>query len=162
MKYKGILSLILITILTANIFLIIGGFGYYDPIKTVESAIENAEGKSQSLCAKYVREALQCGGIRIIARPSCAYHYKDFLPILGYYTVEKPYKPGDVVVWMPTGNRKYGHIAIYSGDRWVSDFKQKSFYVHSDYVKSNDYLVFRKANGRYYINLYKQIPYAFK
>ena len=159
---RKILYISLITVLTANVFLIIGGFGYYDPIKAVESAIENAEGRSQSLCAKYVREAIQNGGIRIIARPSCAYHYKDFLPILGFHTVEKPYKKGDVVVWMPTGERKYGHIAIFTGDGWVSDFKQKSFYVHSDYVKSNDYLVFRKETGRFYNNLYKQIPYAFK
>lgn len=159
---RKILYISLIIVLTANVLLIIGGFGYYDPIKAVESAIENAEGRSQSLCAKYVREAIQNGGISIIARPSCAYHYKDFLPILGYYTVEKPYKKGDVVVWMPTGERKYGHIAIFTGDGWVSDFKQKSFYVHSDYVKSNDYLVFRKEKGRFYNNLYKQIPYAFK
>ena len=157
-----ILYIGLIIFITTNMILIIGGFGYYDPIRTVEFAIENAEGESKSLCAKYVREAIQYGGIRIIGRPSCAYHYKDFLPILGYYTVEKPYQKGDVVVWMPTGDRKYGHIAIFTGDGGVSDFKQKSFYVHSDYVKSNDYLVFRKEKGKFYNNLYKQIPYALK
>ena len=45
---------------------------------------------------------------------------------------------------MPTGNRKYGYITIYTGEGWVSDFKQKSFYVYSDYLKLKDYVVFRE------------------
>lgn len=162
MRYKGIICAVSITIIIVNILMIAGGFGSYNPVRAVDSAVENAENKSHSLCAKYVREALQEAGIRVIVKPSYAYLYKDFLPILGYSVVEKPYKPGDVVVFMPTGNRKYGHIAIYTGEGWVSDFKQKSFYVHSDYLKSKDYIVFRKEKGRFYNNLYKQIPFAFK
>lgn len=160
--YKGIMYAISILIVIVNILMVVGGFGCYDPVLAVESAVDNAENKSHSLCAKYVREALQDAGIRIVVKPSCAYLYKDFLPILGYSVVESPYKPGDVVVFMPTGNRKYGHIAIYTGEGWVSDFKQKSFYVHSDYLKSKDYVVFRKEKGRFYNNLYKQIPFVFK
>lgn len=48
------------------------------------------------------------------------------------------------------------------GEGWVSDFKQKSFYVHSDYLKAKDYIVYRKEKGRFYNNLYKQLPFAFK
>lgn len=162
MRYKGIMYAGSILIIIVNILMVVGGIGYYDPVRAVESAVENAENKSHSLCAKYVREALQDAGIRVIVKPSSAYLYNDFLPILGYSAVEMPYKPGDVVVFMPTGNRKYGHIAIYTGEGWVSDFKQKSFYVHSDYLKSKDYIVYRKEKGRFYNNLYKQLPFAFK
>lgn len=161
-RYKGIICAVSMTIIIVNMLMVVGGFGCYDPARAVDSAVENAENKSRSLCAKYVRVALQDAGIRVIVKPSCAYLYKDFLPILGYSPVEEPYKAGDVVVFMPTGNRKYGHIAIYTGEGWVSDFKQKSFFVHSDYVKSKDYIVYRKDKGRFYNNLYKQLPFAFK
>jgi hypothetical protein len=42
------------------------------------------------------------------------------------------YKKGDVVVFDAAGKHKHGHIQIYNGKNWVSDFKQKSFYVWKD------------------------------
>jgi len=40
----------------------------------------------------------------------------------------KGYKPleGDVVVFSKTPYHKYGHIEMYNGKGWVSDFKQHS------------------------------------
>ena len=88
MRYKGIMYAGSILIIIVNILMVVGGFGCYDPARAVDSAVENAENKSRSLCAKYVRVALQDAGIRVIVKPSCAYLYKDFLPILGYSPVE--------------------------------------------------------------------------
>ncbi len=84
----------------------------------------------------------------MVARPEYAYQYEDFLPVLGFEEISQPYQPGDIVVFSRTGERKYGHIAIYTGNGWVSDFKQKSFYVHNDYIISKKYKVFRKKERR--------------
>ncbi len=52
------------------------------------------------------------------------------------------FEKGDIVVFNKTGNRKWGHIAMWTGSQWVSDFKQKSIIVHSDYT-GKAYHVFR-------------------
>lgn len=49
---------ICILIVIVNILMVVGGFGCYDPVLSVESAVDNAENKSHSLCAKYV--SLSC------------------------------------------------------------------------------------------------------
>ena len=51
-RYKGIICAVSITIIIVNIFMITGGFGSYNPVRAVDSAVENAENKSHSLCAK--------------------------------------------------------------------------------------------------------------
>ena len=52
---------------------------------------------------------------------------------------------GDIVVFQPIGGRKFGHIAIWNGKQWVSDFKQRSIIVHSDYRSQDcEYAVFRR------------------
>lgn len=56
--YKGIMYAICILIVIVNILMVVGGFGCYDPVLSVESAVDNAENKSHSLCAKYV--SLSC------------------------------------------------------------------------------------------------------
>ena len=150
--------LIIVTVCSIGLIVIAFlGFGNYDHLQTIAYATENAAPKSQSLCARYVRKAIQAGGVRFIARPASAYKYADFLPVLGFEEIEEPYQPGDIVVFNQTGGRKHGHIAIYTGKGWVSDFKQRSFYVHSDYISSKDYKVFRKEDGPYYNNLFKQL-----
>ena len=40
---------------------------------------------------------------------------------------------GDVVVFPASGGRKWGHIAMWNGSQWVSDFSQKNIIVHRDY-----------------------------
>ena len=68
---------------------------------------------------------------------------KDYGPQLeknGFNKINIDYtqaKKGDVVVFQAIGNRKYGHTAIYNGEQWVSDFKQKSFFVHKDYTRKD-------------------------
>jgi hypothetical protein len=36
------------------------------------------------------------------------------------------YKKSDLIVFKPTGKHTNGHIAIYSGKQWISDFAQKN------------------------------------
>jgi len=68
-------------------------------------------------------------------RPAVAYKYNEFLPKLGFipileskYTGNKlpdNYTPqkGDIVVIGANKNHKAGHIAMYNGSQWISDFK---------------------------------------
>ena len=55
MRYKGIICAVSITIIIVNVLMVVGGFGCYDPMRAVRSAVDNAENKFHSLCAKYVR-----------------------------------------------------------------------------------------------------------
>ena len=120
----------------------------WNPKEAAKYATEHAEKKSVGLCAMYVRKAMIAGGIPLY-RCGNAWHYKYVLPILGFEEVAKDekYMIGDIVVFQPIGGRKFGHIAIWNGRQWVSDFKQRSIIVHSDYRKEGcEYSVFRREN----------------
>ena len=97
--------------------------------------------KSHTCCAWYVMRAMQSGGCPIGILPAWAYKY--VLPIYGFEEVPKEsYKPelGDIVVFKAVKNHQWGHIAMYDGNNWISDFKQRSMYVYS---KHNGYNIFR-------------------
>ena len=111
-------------------------------------ATENASKKSVGLCAMYVRKAMIAGGIPLYQGGN-AWHYKYLLPILGFKEIDKKEEKrvGDIVVFQPIGRRRFGHIAIWNGKQWVSDFKQRSIIVHSDYTKKEcEYAIFRRDN----------------
>lgn len=104
-------------------------------------ATKNAEPRSKTCCAWYVMRALQEGGCPITIYP--AWMYKYTLPLHGFKEVpKKNYTPkiGDVVVIENSKNHIWGHIAIYNGKIWVSDFKQKAMNV---YKKQYPYQIFR-------------------
>lgn len=118
----------------------------WNPEQAAKYATENAEPKSVGLCALYVRKAINAGGIPLYKCGS-AWHYKYVLPILNFAEKEvcDELKVGDIVVFQPIGGRKYGHIAIWNGKQWVSDFKQRNLIVHSDYTKEGaEYHIYRR------------------
>ena len=95
----------------------------------------------------YVRVAIEAGGITVghEGNRGSAYMYKDILPDLGFKevaTTNYTPKKGDIAVFPAISGHKHGHIAMYNGSQWVSDFKQNSFFVASGYEKSN-YKIFR-------------------
>ena len=49
----------------------------------------------------------------------------------------KGYKPkkGDISVLPQNEVSSFGHIAIYGGKQWVSDYEQKNFYPNPYYKK---------------------------
>ena len=97
--------------------------------KMVDTARSNAEAKSRGQCARYCRMALEAGGADTTGHPIAA---KDYGPILernGFIAVSSDRyipKSGDVVVSSGNKTHEYGHIAIYNGSAWYSDFKQRS------------------------------------
>lgn len=114
----------------------------YDIDAAVKYVVDNAASKSLGKCALYVRKGINAGGIS--GSYGDAYQYIQALPKLGFTDLGKitSFQKGDIVVFNKTGGRKYGHIAMWTGSQWVSDFKQKSIIVHSDYT-GKDYHVFR-------------------
>lgn len=104
--------------------------------------------KSKSWCAWYTMRALQAGGCPAIILP--AQWYSWFMPVVGFKQVSKTnYKPqaGDVVVFQRPKFRKkngsihlWGHIAMYNGKQWISDFKQKK---KNPYGREVPYKLFR-------------------
>lgn len=118
----------------------------WNPKEAAEYATKHAEKRSVGLCALYLRKAIIAGGIPLHIG-SDAWSYKYLLPMLGFEAVENGAnkKVGDIVVFQPIGGRKFGHIAIWNGKQWVSDFKQRSIIVHSDYRREGcEYAIFRR------------------
>lgn len=119
----------------------------WNPELAAEYATRNAEKRSAGLCAYYVRKAINAGGVPLFKCGS-AWHYKYVLPVLNFHQVGKQAERevGDIVVFQPIGGRKFGHIAMWNGKQWVSDFKQRNFIVHSDYTKEGcEYAIFRRV-----------------
>jgi hypothetical protein len=122
--------------------------GSYSIERAVNELNKNSLSGSNSACAKYVRLAIEAGGIQVghEGERGSAYMYKDILPDIGFSEISnKDYKPqkGDVAVFASIPRHKHGHIAMYNGSQWVSDFKQKSFWVATSYKTANNYKLFR-------------------
>ena len=123
-----------------KIFRIRNGF---DIDKAVLYLNKNAEPTPIKKCAKYVRLAMEAGGMDTLGRPNSACNYDKFLPKKGFTEVEitslEDYMPqkGDIAVFEAFMGKsryhKHGHIQMYNGKQWVSDFKQRDFWAGSDY-----------------------------
>ena len=53
-------------------------------------------------------------------------------------------KKGDIAAFASVTGHKYGHIAMYNGTQWVSDFRQNSFWVATAYSKEKKYSMSNK------------------
>ncbi len=106
-----------------------------------------AASRSQGHCLRSVREAIQAGG----GNTGSTLSAKDFGPNLeraGFSSVadhrSAGYAPqrGDVAVFGAVPGHPHGHVAMYDGDRWVSDYRQDGFYANSSY-RSGAWTVYR-------------------
>lgn len=93
--------------------------------------------RSTGSCAKYVRSYLMAAGYPLSGWPVAAADYINFLPKYGFTPVRgraSQISPevGDISITQRFGNHKYGHIAIWNGSNWVSDFKQNSVSIYRD------------------------------
>ncbi len=113
-----------------------------DVNKAADYAKNHANSSSVGQCAKYVADALIYGGGFSFSRQSSAYmyHTNNILSNIGFSKIPKgtPQK-GDVYVENKTNTHPHGHIAIYDGNNWVSDFVQKSDNVHRSDPGTNYY-----------------------
>ena len=99
----------------------------------VRHLVTHAQDQSTGKCAKYVANALEAGGFRF-QRQGYAYQYhtNGILRGMGYREIGKQgsYNKGDITVTEANSAHTAGHIAMWSGDRWISDFRQNSEFVY--------------------------------
>lgn len=115
----------------------------YDKAKAADYITNHTLSRSHTCCAWFVMKAIWAGGKPCVILP--AFAYSDYLPKLGFDKVkEDNYKPlkGDIVVFPHVKGHIYGHIAMWNGEQWISDFKQKGIIVSKSYKQCN-YEVFR-------------------
>lgn len=112
----------------------------------VEHARTNARVKSTGACARYTRQAIEAGGLTL-ARTT---HAKDYGPSLvnaGFQVISPTptvFEVGDVVVISGFEGTESGHMAIYDGQRWISDFIQTALYPGPGYRKAKPaYKIYR-------------------
>ena len=114
--------------------------------KTIEE-YKNLKKNEQGYCARAVYNALKAGGYDV--KKMNANDYKSYLNNHNQFNKinETNYKPrkGDISVMDPyPGGSQQGHIAMYNGKDWVSQFKQKDIYANRDYRKYNpENVIFR-------------------
>lgn len=108
-------------------------------------AARAAHGSSTGYCALYVRKALQEAGYEFTPNPSAYQYAYGTLADAGFTKISSDnYVPqiGDVVVFNRSSKNPHGHIQIYDGNQWVSDYRQSGF---SPYSQHNGYTVWRDA-----------------
>lgn len=121
--------------------------GGYNVNAAVNFLREHAHQSSTGNCAKAVRMAIEAGGISTEGRPNSAKDYDSFLPKIGYHEVSKDnYNPlpGDIVVHEAQPGHPHGHIAMYDGQNWISDFVQRDMFGGSAYRQNPDYTLWRR------------------
>ena len=100
-------------------------------------------------CAKHVRLGILAGGIDITPNPVPAKEYGPYLEKYGFKEISaNSYNPvkGDIIVMQDFigATTPYGHIEMYGGTEWISDFKQTDLYPSSKYKKHNaEYKIYR-------------------
>ena len=123
---------------------------YYNNDKVADYVTKNAEPKSRMMCAGYVVLAMWHGGCPIGPVVLPAYAYSKILPQMGFDEIPiKGYSPkvGDISVLPRNSRHPFGHIAVYNGKIWVSDFKQKSLYPSKAYQANGKCQIFRISDG---------------
>ncbi|SDJ71479.1 type VI secretion system secreted protein VgrG [Dyella jiangningensis] len=111
------------------------------PILDIDKAVNQldsaANDQSTRRCAQYVRQALNAGGLKLSSYPAQAKAYGPTLLSNGFGTVEKngyvPQKGDIAVIQDYPGGSPEGHITMYDGTQWVSDFKQRDMWSGPGY-----------------------------
>lgn len=117
---------------------------YYHNDRTVDYVSHHANKGSRSMCTWYVMRAMWRGGCPVGIAPAYAYH--KILPQIGFEEVSmKGYVPqkGDISVLPRNSQSPFGHIAVYNGKLWVSDYPQSSIFPGTAYRQSGKYQIYR-------------------
>jgi hypothetical protein len=106
--------------------------------------------RSSHHCAMYCRMGLEAAGLSTTDRPVSG-DAGDYGPYLLRHGAQKisqdSYSPqvGDVVVFDKTAEHPNGHIEMYDGHQWVSDFMQRSFSPYRNAESTPPYTIYRLA-----------------
>ncbi|EBP3211232.1 hypothetical protein AHZ37_002392 [Salmonella enterica subsp. indica] len=119
----------------------------WDKRMAVNYVKTHAGSHSQGWCAEFTRKAIRAGGITL----GHTWHSTDYGPMLrraGFTAIgayETP-REGDVIIIQPyAGGNPIGHMAIYDGAEWYSDFKQRDIWAGPGYQAARpSYTIYRK------------------
>ncbi|MDB4582936.1 RHS repeat-associated core domain-containing protein [Draconibacterium sp.] len=134
-----------------NTYNIDAAVGYLEA--NAHASWKTAEGQ----CALYVRIAIGKGGINTNKHPVGAAQYGPYLEKWGFSSVNiinPQYLRGDIAVIQgyPGGTAgadgvPYGHMQMYNGSQWISDFKQDNFWPGPGYRKNTpSFIIYRFGN----------------
>nr|DAT37735.1 MAG TPA: putative cytoplasmic protein [Caudoviricetes sp.] len=106
---------------------------------------------SSGKCATSVRENLERAGYRLPTGKdrTSAYMYADngLLEDMGFQRIDNAYSQnplkGDIVVFGKTDKHPDGHIAMFDGNNWVSDFRQRNINPYIDKKSAGQMSYFR-------------------
>jgi hypothetical protein len=106
--------------------------------------------RSSHHCAMYCRLGMEAAGLNTADRPQSgdAGDYGPFLLRHGAQTISPDsYIPqvGDVVVFDKTSQHPFGHIEMYDGHHWVSDFMQHNISPYRDANSAPPFTIYRLA-----------------
>lgn len=107
----------------------------WDSKKAIAHLDSHATPSSLQQCARYTREAIEAGGIKL-GRTVLATDYGPSLVAAGFRAVTigvPPYRAGDVVIIDGFPGHPEGHMAMFDGRHWVSDFVQRDLYPGPSY-----------------------------
>lgn len=118
----------------------------WDKEKAIKHLNSKAETKSRGLCAAYTRRAIEAGGL-VLSRHTSAKDYGISLQSVGFLSLGCDtgiYLIGDVVIVDGFKDHPHGHMAMFNGNIWVSDFKQRTLYPGPAHRKHKpNYTIFR-------------------
>lgn len=118
--------------------------------KAADIITKNALTRSSGYCARYVREGLQQAGYDLKTMGDAKNYNNGAMQDAGFSVIDSQSAPqkGDVMVMPAQGGHGAGHMQIYNGQQWVSDFKQKSKNPWNDVATENlQYTMYRDQRG---------------
>ena len=95
--------------------------------KFVQALTRNAGTTTQGRCATYVRKALEASGADTKGHSVNAKDYGPMLERDGFSKVKRDNynaQIGDTIVFQPYPGGTAGHIQVFDGNQYISDFKQ--------------------------------------
>lgn len=108
-----------------------------------EEAYRGAFYFSINLCARYVRIAFERAFKKVtnqkfdMQQAAAAKDYEPGLLKAGFRVIEikddSEIEKGDVIIYQVTKTSPWGHIAVWTGKIWVSDYRQESKFPDETY-----------------------------
>ena len=116
--------------------------------RAVNYLTKNARDRGIGYCARFVRKAMEAGGMSTAGRPGSASDYVNYLPKIGWIRFspagEGQLQAGDISVTAAGYGHPHGHIAMWNTKQWVSDFRQRSVKVY----KSGNPIFYFRYSGK--------------
>ena len=115
----------------------------------------NKKTKPIGYCSRYTKKAIYNGLVPPLKLPYNSAHAFEmiaYLPTIGWKAIgnnlpKEKWEVGDVAVFPQYSGGPYGHICMWTGSSWISDFKQLTIYPTSR-RQNLPYVIFRAINRR--------------